>query len=225
MHFLDSIIDEPFEKLGADFRAVLRPGQLCQAPVLYAYENSEIWRPSGLDESGTAATHFSVIATPGDAYKTPNILKSPRLEAYEEFPVLRAKCRPVILLVPSPTEINLRDVKGGGRINRHLCLVAPCYSVADGMGKSKFPDEFLKKVRLLEYPQFMFLPNAACLKNDSLLRLDSIHHVFHNQLDPSQWRISPELLKVLLGQVTYFFTTFYGGEYQIMRDLLLGQPL
>ena len=221
MQFLDDLIAEPFEKLGVDFRANLRPGQVCQTPVLYSYENGEIWRPTAYDESGTAATNFSVIARPGDAYKQPNILASPRLEAYEEFPVLRAKSRPVVLLVPSPNEIKVRDVRGGGKINRHLCLISPCYSVADEMGKAKFPEEFLKKVRLLEYPHFMFLPKSPCLKNDSLLRLDSIQHVFHNQLDPTQWCLSAELFKILLGQLTYLFTRIYGGDYQVARDLLL----
>jgi len=219
--FLDDLIEEPFEKLGVDFRANLRVGQICWAPVLYSYENSEIWRPSSLDASGTAATHFSVTPEPGNAYKEPKLLASPHLEAYEEFPVLRAKIRPVVLLVPCPKKINIQDTRGGGKINRHLCIVSPCYSVTDAMGKCRFPDEFLKKVRLLEYPHFMFLPKAACLKNDSLLRLDSIQHVFHNKLEPSQWRIAPDLLNILLGQITYVFTSVYEGDYKVARDMLL----
>jgi hypothetical protein len=223
VQFLDDLISEPFEKLGLDFRSNLQPGQICQAPVLYSYENTEIWRPSALDASGTAATNFCVTAAAGDAYKKKFILQSPRLEAYEEFPVLRAKHRPVVLLVPRPKDIKIHDVKGGGKINRHLCLVSPCYSVEDEMGKAKFAPEFLKGVRLLEYPQFMFLPKSICLKNDSLLRLDSIQHVFHNHLEASQWRLSLDLLKILLGQVAFLFTRVYSGEYQAARDLLIAE--
>jgi hypothetical protein len=219
--FLDDLIPEPFEKLGVDYCANLKPGQICKAPVLYAYENAEIWRPTVFDDSGTAATNFSVIPAPGDAYKKPNILNSPRLEAYEEFPVLRAKSRPVVLLTPCPPDINLPGVRGSGKINRHLCYVSPCYGLADAMNKARFQEAFIKKVRLLEYPQFMFLPKSAYLEKDSLLRLDSIQHVYRNQLIPSQWCLSDEMVRILLGQITYLFTKVYGGDYQFYRNSLM----
>jgi hypothetical protein len=218
--FLDDLIAEPFEKLGTDFRANFTPGQICQTPVLYSYENGELWRPSAWDASGTMATHFVVTSKPGDAYKQEKIIGSPKLEYNEEFPVVRAKYRPVVLLVPCPQEIAIKDVRGGGKINRHLCLVSPCYSVADRAGKAKFRQEFLDKVRILEYPHFMFLPKSACLTNDSLLRLDSIQHVFHNELEPTQWRLCDELMEILRGQLTYLMTKVYGGAYAYYRNEL-----
>jgi hypothetical protein len=33
--------------------------------------------------------------------------------------------------VPDPPEVGIRDFRGGGRINRHLCLCAPCYGVVE----------------------------------------------------------------------------------------------
>jgi hypothetical protein len=219
--FLDDLISEPFEKLGLDYCADLRPGQLCKAPILYAYENAQIWRPSSYDESGTAATNFSVIACPGDAYTKANILNSPRLEAYEEFPVLRAKFRPVIVVTPCPTDINLPGARNPGKINRHLCYVSPCYGLADAMDKAKFSPEFLKRVRLLEYPQFMFLRKSVCLEKDSLLRLDSIQHVYRNQVIPLQWSLNEEMVRILQGQLTYLLTKVYAGDYQFYRNALL----
>lgn len=221
--FLDELIDDFYHKLGADFRASLRVGQICRAPVLYSYENAEVWRPSRFDNSQTEATDFSIAARPGDAYRRSATIHSPRLESYEEFPAIRSKLRPVVLLLPDPPEIGIRDLRGGGRINRHLCLVAPCYGVVDAMGKSKYPQEFIDRVRLLEFPQFMFLPETPCMPKDSLLRLDSIQHVFHNQLEANQWAMSEDMQNILFGQLTFLLTTTYGGEYKAARDILMSQ--
>jgi hypothetical protein len=221
--FLDEFIDDFYQELGTDFRANLQAGQVCKAPVLYSYENAEVWRPSRFDASKTQATDFSIVARPGDAYKQTTTIHSPRLEPYEEFPVIRAKFRPVVLLVPDPPEVDIRDLRGGGRINRHLCLVAPCYGVVDAMGKAKYRQDFIDRVRLLEFPQFMFLPEAPSMQKDSLLRLDSIQHVFHNELEATRWALSEEIQKILRGQIAYLLTAAYEGDYKVARDILLTQ--
>jgi hypothetical protein len=221
--FLDELIDDFYKELGTDFRANLRFGQVCKTPVLYSYENAELWRASRFDTSETQATDFSIVPRPGDAYRRTSTIHSPRLEPYEEFPVIRAKFRPVVMLVPDPKEIEIPDVRGGGRINRHLCLVAPCYGVVDAMNKSKYCEEFLNRVRSLEFPQFMFLPNVACMPKDSLLRLDSIQHTFHNQIEPTQWALSPDIQAILRGQLSFLFAGVYDGEYKTARDILMTQ--
>jgi hypothetical protein len=219
---LHHLIEDFYEKLGLDYRTNLRLGQICRGPILYSYENAEIWRPSRYDGSQTNATDFRVTAQPGDAYTCTTTIHTPRLEPYEEFPVIRAKVRPVILLVPDPPEIAAQEIRGGGRVNRHLCLVAPCYSVVDRMGKAKYSATFLERVCQLEFPQFLFLPKTACLDNDSLCRLDSIQHVFHNQLRPEQWTLANDGRKILSGQLTFLFTGAYDGQFKIARDMLLG---
>lgn len=221
--FLDELIEEFYRKLGTDFRRNLRSGQICKSPVLYSHENEQVWRPSRFDTSNTHATEFRIIAAPEDAYKLTSTVHSPRLEPYEEFPVIRAKVRPVVLLVPDPPEIGIPDLRGGGRINRHLCLAAPCYGVVDPMGKSKFPQAFIDRVRLLEFPQFMFLPSSSCMDKDSLLRLDSIQQVFHNRLEATQWAMSDEPHKILLGQLSFLLTGAYEGEYKAARNMLMTQ--
>jgi hypothetical protein len=218
--FLHQLIEDFYTKLGLDYRANLRAHQFAWAPVLYSYENAEIWRPSQYDGSQTNATDFRPVARPGDAYQTATTIHTPRLEAYEEFPVVRAKMRPVLLLVPAPAPIAAQELRGGGRVNRHLCLVAPCYSVVDRMGKAKFSAAFLERVCRLEFSQFFFMPKCAFLSNDSLCRLDSIQHVFHNQLDPIQWSLSGEISKIVNGQLKFLFTGDYGGDYQTARDIL-----
>jgi len=215
---LDELIDEFYTKMGLDFRANLRPGQICSAPVLYSNENAEIWRPSRYDGSQTQATDFRQIAKPGNAYKEARVIHTPRLDPYEEFPVIRAKCRPVILLAPDPPVIDVRpDIM---KLDKHLCLVAPCYSVVDQMGKSKIDPGVLDRVRRLEFPQFLFLPKTAALTNDSLLRLDSIHHTYRAQLDPTQWRLSMDVWRIVSGQLEFIFSGICGGEFKAARDIL-----
>ena len=219
--FLHELITDFYEKLGLDYRATLRPSQICTAPVLYSYENAQVWRPSRFDGSQTNATDFQIVSQPGDAYRQSSTIHTPRLEPYEEFPVIRAKVRPVLVLVPEPSPITIQEIRGGGRINRHLCLVAPCYSVVDRMGKAKYTTGFLERVCHLEFPQFLFLPQCACLPNDSLCRLDSIQHVFRGQLEPTQWTLASEIRKIVSGQLNFLFTGTYDAEYKIARDMLL----
>ncbi len=60
----------------------------------------------------------------------------------EEFPVVRAKRRPVILIRPTSetdheTSVDLPSA------SRPLPLIAPLYGVADAMGRQKYSTEFL----------------------------------------------------------------------------------
>ncbi len=219
--FLDELIDPFYKKLGLDYRKNLRCGQICEAPILYAYEHREIWRPSAYDGTETVASDFRIIARPFDAFKLTRTIHTPRLEPYEEFPAIRAKIRPCVLLAPDPAPIHIQEIRGGGKIDRHLCVTVPCYGVVDAMGKAKFPRPFLDRVRKLEFPHFMFLPGSTPLDKDSVLRLDSMQPVFHGELEPTQWMLEEEALKVFLGQVRMFTTGRYSDEYQTVREWLL----
>lgn len=219
---LHLLIEKFYEQLGLDYRKNLTTHQFCWTPVLYSYENTEIWRACEYDGSQTNATAFQAIAQPSEAYKQATTIHTPKLEAYEEFPVVRAKRRPVLLLVPDPQPID-DELRGGGKINRHLCLVAPCYSVVDRLGKAKFSQRFLERVCRLEFPQFLFMPQSPVLPNDSLCRLDSIQHVFHNHLEPTQWRLSGEVSEIVHGQTKCMLTGEYSGQYTIARDILQGK--
>jgi hypothetical protein len=217
---LDELIEDFYTKMGLDFRANMQPGQICTTPVLYSNENAEIWRPSRYDGSQTQAIDFHQIAKPGSAYKEARVIHTPRLNAYEEFPVIRAKCRPVILLALDPPAIAVRpDIM---KLDKHLCLVAPCYSVVDPMGKTKIDLSLLDRVRRLEFPQFLFLPKVAALDNDSLLRLDSIQHTYRTHLEPAQYRLSTEVWRIVCGQLDCIFSGICAGEFKVARDILQG---
>jgi hypothetical protein len=220
---LHEYISPFYVKLGNDYASKLVIGQICVTSVLYSYENREIWRPVGLDASGTAATIFKIEAKPGDAYKSVFLLHSPKLEAYEEFPVLRAKRRPVIVLMPQQDQINLKEQGGMMKVNKKFVTVAPCYGVVNQQNECKTDKSFLERVSNLEFPHFMFLPHDACMPKDSLLRLDSIHHTFHPHLEPKQYALAPDIVKILLGQLERIFSTGNGDAYVVARDILLGK--
>lgn len=218
---LHELIKPFYVKLGDEYRSKLVVGQICVASVLYTYEHREIWRPCALDSSGTSATVFKIESQPGDAYKSGLLLHTPRLEAYEEFPVVRAKRRPVLVLVPKQEEINLREHGGMMKVNKKLVTVAPCYGVVNEQDECKTDKAFLERVSNLEFPHFMLLPRDVCITKDSLLRLDSIHHTFHPHLEPKQYALAPDIVKILLGQLERVFGTGNGDAYVEARSILL----
>jgi hypothetical protein len=220
---LQDLISEFYVKLGLDFRAKFVVGQICVTPVLYCHENREIWRPTGLDPSGTSASVFEQIAKPGDAYTSNRLLHTPRLDAYEEFPVIRAKRRPVIVLMPLKEAVDLKETRGMMNVNKKLVTVAPCYSVVNEMGECKTDPAFLTRVGMLEFPHFMFLPKGGSLSKDSLLRLDSINHVFHPHLEPTQWALAPDIKNIMLGQMERILSIGNGDAYVTARNILFGR--
>lgn len=220
---LHECISPFYAKLGGDYRSNLVVGQICETKVLYCYENQEIWRPINLDTSGTFASVFKIEAQPSDAFKSGRILHSPRLEAYEEFAVVRAKQRPVIVLVPQQSQIVLKESPGPMKVNKKLVTVAPCYSVVNAQDECKTDPAFLMRVSDLEFPHFMFLPQGPCIEKDSLLRLDSVHHTFHPHLEPKQYALAPDIVKILLGQLERIFATGNGDAYVEARNILLAK--
>ena len=223
LSILQELVSDFYAKLGLDYRAKLVAGQICEAPVLYCYENSEIWRPLDLDNSGTSASLFGQIARPGDAYQSNRLLHSPRLGAHEEFPVTRAKRRPVIVLMPQQDQIELKETRGMMKVNKKLVTVAPCYGVVNEMGECKTDPDFLTRVSMLEYPHFMLLPKGGPLLKDSLLRLDSIHHVFHSHLEPKQWALSQDIKDIVDGQLERILSLGNGDGYVTARNILFGK--
>ena len=220
---LHELIKPFYVKLGDDYRSKVVVGQICVTAVLYNYENREVWRPLALDNSGTSAMAFKNEAQPGDAYKSGLLLHTPKLEAYEEFPVVRAKRRPVIVLMPQQSEIDLKEHRGMMKVNKKLVMVAPCYSVVNELDECKTDKTFLERVSNLEFPHFMLLPRDVCVPKDSLLRLDSIHHCLHPHLEPKQYALAPEIVQILQGQLDRVFSTGNGDAYVVARDILLGK--
>jgi len=222
VHFHE-IVNSFYVKLGLDYRSKLVHGQICFSVVHYCYENRQIWRPSGLDSSSTQATFFQIEPSPGDAYSSGRVLHTPKLGAGEEFPVVRAKRRPVVVLLPPREQIDTKDSGGAMKINKKLTTVAPCYGLVDEMGNSKLDPAFLGRVGMLEFEHFMFLPGQMPLDKDSLLRLDSATHVFYPHLEPTQHALSEEVWNVVAGQLQRLLKTGPGDDYLSAREQLMKQ--
>jgi hypothetical protein len=164
---------------------------------------------------------FSSVPKPGNAYKEAKVIQSPRLDAYEEFPVIRGKQRPVVILAPDLPLIGVKPDRM--KLDKHLCLIAPSYSVVDPMGKSKLDSNVLDRIRTLEFPHFLFLPKTAVLANDSLLRLDSLTNTYRAHLEPTQWSLAPDVWEIVYGQLDFIFSGVFGGSFKAARDILQGK--
>src|SRR5262245_10310178 len=128
---LDDLIPDYYLDVGPNYRNAPERGQICWTHINYAEESLMLWRPTGTDPSKTTVNSFKIENSPGDAFNRSNPLYIPPLESHEEFVVVKAKKRPVILLNPIPSEPGIRGLRQGGRIYRRICVVAPIFSLVD----------------------------------------------------------------------------------------------
>lgn len=220
--FLDELMEDFYEEAGGKYRQATTPGQICYTQIPYTHEHREIWRPSYYDVTETAATTFQITAAGQDAYRRTTPLGNPKLETSEEFPVVRAKKRPVVLIKPAPATIPVGPLHGGPRLNQPLAVVMPCYSVVEKTRRSKYPREFIERVRRLEFPEVFFLPSdPGALSNDSLLPIYRITNVYQTNLEPANRKLTDPILRILQGEVHYYLTGVYAGDYQTAREMLL----
>jgi len=117
----------------------------------------------------------------------------------------------------------MKEHAGMMKVNKKFVTVAPSYTVVNEQDECKTDKLFLERVSNLEFPHFMFLPHDVSMPRDSLLRLDSIHHTFHPHLEPKQYALAPEIVKVLQGQLERIFCTGNGDAYVSAREILLSQ--
>ena len=187
----------------------------------YPHERLEVWRPTDRNPASTRATTFQIETAGGDAFKSLP-LASPHLKSNEEFLVIRAKPRPVILLVPQ-IDVNEKRLQSGGVINRRHCLVAPVFSINEPNSReSKFRQEFIDNVRRLMYPNFMYLPmDGGPLTDNSLLRLDCCQSVFTDNLTSLEYKLSPMVADLMRSQFFYLCDQVDDGNYTTWRETCL----
>ncbi len=221
--FFDEFFPDGFySQLGPDFRANFRRGQILRTHVYYAGEDLNVWRPVKSDTTKTYASEFSMVPPPKDAFRRETPLYAPRLETNEEFMVVRAKMRYLVLLAPMPDLIEAKEIRRGGKINPHLCIAAPLYSVADKDGFAKYHEKFINRMRLLEFPHLFFLPgHPKGLLRPCFCRLDRIQSCCVNQVEPTNVCLSEQVLRVFQGQVEFFLAETYAGNYADYREELL----
>lgn len=223
--FLEHLIDPFYEPVGSGFRNAYVRGQIFFVPIGYTREHLEVWRPSAYDTSRTSATTFQIVPAPGDAFARDAPLHTPRLETNEEFLAVRAKRRPAILLSPAPPDPQVQRVRAGGRVYRRLAVVVPAYSLVNRhTGEFKYHPSFVENLRILAYPEFLYLPPyPGVLHFSSYARVSELQAVYEPHLDARDAKLTAEALRVLQDQVLYLTTGRYEGVLADYREQLMNQ--
>lgn len=213
-----------YKQLGLDYHKTFHFGQFYRTHAYYPHENVELWRPIKYDgPSKTIATEFRIQSAGEDAFKHNLPLGAPKLESNEEFLVIRAKIRPVLLLQLENPLLEKLNKGYKAKLQRHLCNVVQVFSIVDPDTEAqKFNPDFINRIRLLEFPEFMFLPKlTGVLAVDSLLRLDELQSVFMSRLEPLQYELADEPKEILRDQFQILLTGRTRPYYNEMRELLL----
>jgi hypothetical protein len=148
-------------------------------------------------------------------------LTNPRLEADEEFVVLAAKRRPVILLSSQTEPWKYR----GGEIRQECFLVAPMYSFDE-----TDPPKVRVRIRALAYRELFYLPGHDPLRiRESYVRFDRVQVVPKGWLERRKVCLHPDALYLLTAWFQYYLTgvaeTFmieYRAELMDAADKALG---
>jgi hypothetical protein len=218
--FFDDLVDSFYRRLGPHHRdpARFEPGQIFTAPVGYTVEQRQYWRPVGYDQlTQTQAAQFNVVGHAPDLFRRRFPLYAPPLATDEEFIVVRAKRRPVVLFA-TPTG----NLAGAPLIHHHL--VIPRYGVVKGPSDlPKYPPEIITRIRSLEFPEMLFTPAEPPLTKDGLLRIDLLQPIAKNHLEPTDLCLGSQALTVLRGQVLHRFLGRCEGDYAGWREMLLNQ--
>jgi hypothetical protein len=202
-----------------------RFGQICWTHAYYSHENLEFWRPQfdPGEPTRTIASKFNIAPKGADAFSRAYPLHAPKLEIDEEFIVLRAKRRPVILLRAAKPWADVDNKGFRGKIQRKRCWVAQIFGLTDvKTGRAEFNPDFVNRVRKMEFPELLFLPRkAGVLQVDSILRLDEFQSVFTPHLDATQFALGEPLCRILREQLQLLIGGAGTSEYTLLREELL----
>lgn len=211
--FLDELFAPFCTKLPAP-HPPLAFGQIFRVPAYYPHSRLQVWRPKIFDAKIGTASDFN-LATPKDIFSRKTTLSFPPLASNEEFIGIKAKPRPVVLIQPPDPKLStIPPVQGGGKLARNLAPVGLLYSAVDTAGMSKFDTPFLDRVRVLEYPQFLFIPNGGPVAVDSLARFDELQSVDVSNLERTGYALNPEITSILKSQLSFLLTGLAGAAFQ-----------
>lgn len=221
MAYIDELIVPFIVEGGPTNQTDFAIGQIFQAPVYYPHQRLELWRPYNVDQRLHIAKDFNITTAAKDAFARDLPYSVPPLGTNEEFIAIKAKIRPVLLIQPpDPTLKDAPKVSMGIKLERHLCVVAPIFGLENAEGYSRVSEEFLGRVRRLDYPQFCFLAKGGPLRMDSLVRLDELQSIAIQSLKPTRFKLSDEALCLFQSQLRFFSGTGTRDDFEEYRDLL-----
>ena len=219
MTFFDELASPFYSPKAASDQKKFTFGQVFRAPVYYPHQLLEIWRPTDVHQRLHTASNFNIKTGLTDAFKRDLPYSFPPLRTDEEFMAIRAKKRPVVLI--QPPDHSLAEVKGVSiKLARHLCVVAPAFSLEDSAGYQKATEEFRNRVRRLDYPQFLFVPKGGPMEYDSMVRLDELQSIAIQHLEHTGYSLSPEVLAMFKSQVGFYMADLDDGDYLAYRELI-----
>ncbi|MGA3027900.1 MAG: hypothetical protein ABSF98_24355 [Bryobacteraceae bacterium] len=226
--FIDEWFPAYYKKLplGYNNEANFCFGQIFWTHAYYPHEHLQLWRQvpdDPTEPTRTIGSRFRITAAGQDAFRRALPLHVPKLETNEEFIVVRAKVRPVVL-IQSEFPLSGVDNRGfRGRIQRRRTLVAQVFGLADTRtGTPEFDQSFMERVRKMEFPQLMFLPQqAGVFEVDSMLRLDEVKSVFVPHLDAKQFCLCDDVANILRHQISFLLTGIGPNDYTDLREFLL----
>jgi hypothetical protein len=165
-----------------------------------------------------------MVTAGGDAFRRAVPLQTPPLKTNEEFIAVTAKRRPVVLVGPAPPDPGVRSLRHGGKIYRRLAVVIPIYSLFNrSTGELKYPLEFVEPMRVLQFPEFLFLPPYGILDVPSFARVAEMQPVYEPHLEAENIRLAPTALEILGDQIVFLTTGRYDGALADHREELLHQ--
>jgi len=214
---LATFLDELFTPFCVKLTVPLPPlafGQIFRVPAYYPPTRLQVWRPKVFDRKLSVASDFN-LEVPKDAFARLLPYSAPPLATNEEFLGIKAKKRPVILVQPPDPKLTIiPPVRGGAKLVRNIAPVCLLYSAVDAAQMSKFDTAFLDRVRLLEYPQFLFIPSSGPIVVDSLARFDELQSVDVASLEPTGYSLNPEIVSILKSQISFLLTGLGGSGFQ-----------
>ncbi len=221
--FIDEFFDNGFfQNLVPKDRNNPSFGHIFKTHAYYPHENLEFWRPihDPSEPTQTIAKAFQIYSGREDAFSKRIPLGAPKLETNEEFLVVRAKIRPVIVVVPEMPFAEVDNTGFRGRVYRRRCLVAQVFGLRDVQsGRAEFSPVFVERVRKMEFPQLLFLPkHSGLFEVDSMLRLDECQSVFTSHLKPTDYSLGPDLTLLLREQLQFLLTGITPELYSCVRE-------
>ena len=214
---MPTFLDELFTPFCVKMSAPAPPmtfGQIFRVPAYYPHSRLQVWRPKVFDPKLSIASDFN-LEVPKDAFARRLPYTAPPLATNEEFLGIKAKKRPVILIQPPDPKLStVPPIRGGAKLVRNVAPVGLLYSAVDAAQMSKFDPAFLDRVRLLEYPQFLFIPSSGPVVVDSLARFDELQSVDITNLEPTGYTLNPEIVSILKSQISFLLTGLGGEGFQ-----------
>ncbi len=117
----------------------------------------------------------------------------------EAYAVYRAKRRPVLLVSTGGDDLAPEVRKGLGWQGAAMLLVAPYFGADPGGTRGGWPEEFVRRIRRGEYPQYSYDRLPLSGSKESILRLDQLQPIgrHHDSYERTEFTLSDEALEIL----------------------------